>query len=76
MVVFDRKQVLKNYFADYRTRLNNLLDQVNLNDLEQVITIIITAFKNGNYAVILSGCLKLFILSVYSPLFKAKTNNY
>jgi len=43
----DRKTALKNYFNDYRTRLNRLLDQVNLNDLEKAIDIIVNAFKKG-----------------------------
>lgn len=43
----DRKISLQNYFNDYRLRLNNLLDLVDINDLEKVIATMITAFKNG-----------------------------
>lgn len=43
----DRKQSIHSYYSDYRNRLNKLLDKVNLDDLERVITTMITAFKNG-----------------------------
>lgn len=44
----DRKTTLQSYFTDYRIRLNNLLDLVDLNELEKAIAIMVTAFKNGN----------------------------
>jgi len=43
----ERKVTLENYFSDYRERLNNLMDLVDINDLEKVVTVMITAFKNG-----------------------------
>lgn len=43
----ERKLTLENYFSDYRERLNNLMDLVDINDLEKVVTAMITAFKNG-----------------------------
>jgi D-sedoheptulose 7-phosphate isomerase len=42
----NRKIALQNYYSGYRARLNSLLDQVNLEDLERVISTLITAFKN------------------------------
>lgn len=42
-----RKNALQNYFKDYRTRLNRLLDQVNIDDLEKAITIIVDVFRRG-----------------------------
>lgn len=44
----NRKISLQNYYKEYRQRLNNLLDEVDLNDLEKVIATMITCFKNGN----------------------------
>jgi D-sedoheptulose 7-phosphate isomerase len=43
----DRKTNLQTHFNDYRDRLNRLLDQVNIEDLEKVISIMIKTFKNG-----------------------------
>jgi D-sedoheptulose 7-phosphate isomerase len=43
----ERKVTLESYFGDYRQRLNNLLDLVDVDDLEKVVTSMITAFKNG-----------------------------
>lgn len=43
----DRKIVIESYFADYRIRLNNLLDKVDVTDLEKVIEIMVSTFKNG-----------------------------
>jgi len=43
----NRKETLEKYFTDYRNRLNNLLDRVNINDLEKVIATLATTFKNG-----------------------------
>lgn len=42
-----RKLALQTYFNDYRKRLNNLLDQVELDILEKVIATMVTAFKKG-----------------------------
>jgi D-sedoheptulose 7-phosphate isomerase len=47
MPTLHRKTTLQTYFNDYRARLNNLLDQVDLNALEKVIATMVTAFKNG-----------------------------
>jgi D-sedoheptulose 7-phosphate isomerase len=47
MKIMERKTILQDYFNDYRERLNNLLDKVNVDDLEKVIEIMVTAFKNG-----------------------------
>jgi D-sedoheptulose 7-phosphate isomerase len=43
----NRKTTLKEYFADYKVRLNNLIDLVDLADLEKVIATMVTTFKNG-----------------------------
>ena len=42
-----RKHNLQKYFNDYRSRLTNLLDQINLDELEKAIATIVCAFKNG-----------------------------
>lgn len=42
-----RKTTLESYFSDYRVRLNNLLDKVDIGDLEKVIDTIVSTFKNG-----------------------------
>lgn len=47
MVYLKRKQTLQTYLNDYRTRLNNLLDQLDIDVLEEAIGTIVTAFKNG-----------------------------
>ncbi|MEE9910700.1 MAG: SIS domain-containing protein [Deltaproteobacteria bacterium] len=47
MLHLKRKESIQTYFTDYRKRLDNLLDQVNLDDLEKVIAAMATAFKNG-----------------------------
>jgi D-sedoheptulose 7-phosphate isomerase len=44
----ERKELVKNHFAEYRQKLEALLDKVNMDDLEKVLTAMITAFKNGN----------------------------
>ena len=44
----ERKEILFNYVADYRYRLLNLFESINLNEFETLIATIITAFKNGN----------------------------
>lgn len=43
----NRKTSLQTYFTDYRARLSNLLDQVDLSAMEKVIYTLVTAFKNG-----------------------------
>lgn len=44
----NRTENLRQHFLEYRKKLDDLLDSVNVNDLEKVITTMITAFKNGN----------------------------
>lgn len=44
----ERNKVLKEYVADYRRRLLNLFDSINIEEFEALIATIITAFKNGN----------------------------
>ncbi|GHU63253.1 phosphoheptose isomerase [Bacteroidia bacterium] len=44
----ERKELVKDHFDEYRKKLNDLLDQVNIEDVEKALTAIITAFKNGN----------------------------
>lgn len=43
----ERKIILQSYFDNYRVRLNNLLDQINIDDLQAVIELMISTFKNG-----------------------------
>ena len=43
----NRKELITSYFQDYRVKLNNLLDLVNVDDLESVISTMVTTFKNG-----------------------------
>jgi len=43
----ERKINIQNYFNDYRQRLNDLLDKVNINDIAKTIEVIVNAFKNG-----------------------------
>lgn len=43
----ERKINIENYYNNYRERLNNLLDEVDLKALEKIIEIIVTVFKNG-----------------------------
>jgi len=38
----------KDYFQSYRKRLNNLLENVDYENLEKIITVIINCFQNGN----------------------------
>jgi D-sedoheptulose 7-phosphate isomerase len=42
-----RTQNLNSYFQDYKKRLNDLMEMVDVNDLEKVISSMVTAFKNG-----------------------------
>jgi D-sedoheptulose 7-phosphate isomerase len=44
----DRKDTVNVYLKNYKIRLNNILDQLNHNNLEPVITAIIDTFKRGN----------------------------
>ena len=43
----ERKINIQNYFNDYRQRLNDLLDKVNINDIANSVDVIVNAFKNG-----------------------------
>lgn len=43
----ERKMKLESFFEDYKSRLNNLLDKVDVESLEAVIKTLITAFKAG-----------------------------
>jgi D-sedoheptulose 7-phosphate isomerase len=43
----ERKENLMSYFDEYKKRLNNLLDLVSIDDLEKVVSTIVTTFKNG-----------------------------
>ena len=43
----NRKTNLHIYFDDYRNRLNNILNQVSIDDLEEVVSIIINTFKRN-----------------------------
>lgn len=44
----ERKEKLSFYLENYKTRLNILLNLIEIDVLEQVVTCMITAFKNGN----------------------------
>lgn len=44
----ERRTTIQNYFNDYRKRLNDLLDKVDIEMLEKVISALVNAFKNGN----------------------------
>ncbi|MFS2187002.1 SIS domain-containing protein [Mucilaginibacter sp. Mucisp84] len=44
----ERQEKVKNYLGDYITRLTDILNKIEVAKLEQVITAMITAFKNGN----------------------------
>jgi D-sedoheptulose 7-phosphate isomerase len=43
-----RKENLENYVAGYKSRLLEIYDTINIDDLERFVTAMITAFKNGN----------------------------
>jgi D-sedoheptulose 7-phosphate isomerase len=43
----NRKEELNHYFNEYRVKLNNLLDLVNVDDLHDVVSIMIDTFRNG-----------------------------
>lgn len=43
----ERKEKLYNYLEDYKVRLNKLLNLINVDILEHIITTIIETFKNG-----------------------------
>lgn len=44
----ERKELIKDHFNVYRKKIDDLLNKVDLNEMEKVLTTIITAFKNGN----------------------------
>lgn len=44
----ERKEKLSSYLENYKTRLNILLNLIEIDVLEQVVTCMINAFKNGN----------------------------
>ncbi|GGB10874.1 MULTISPECIES: D-sedoheptulose-7-phosphate isomerase [Mucilaginibacter] len=44
----ERQEKVKNYLGDYIARLTDILNKIEVAKLEQVITAMITAFKNGN----------------------------
>jgi len=44
----ERKKILTAYYHDYRNRLDRILDQVRIDDLEKVVSTIIETFKSGN----------------------------
>ena len=44
----ERKEKLSFYLENYKTRLNILLNLIEIDVLEQVVTCMINAFKNGN----------------------------
>ena len=41
----ERKEKLQSYWQEYRKKLDNLLDKVNIDDVERVLTIMIDAWK-------------------------------
>lgn len=43
-----RNAKMKEYWAEYQKKLNNLLGMVNIDDLENVLDVMVTAWKNGN----------------------------
>ena len=44
----ERTEKLKNYLKDYTTRLSDILNKIEPEKLEQVVSAMINAFKNGN----------------------------
>ena len=46
-IMIEREVYIQEYFNDYRKRLNQLLDKVDINSLEMVISCIINVFKNN-----------------------------
>lgn len=44
----ERTEKLKNYLKDYTARLSDILNKIEPEKLEQVVSSMITAFKNGN----------------------------
>lgn len=44
----ERRENLTQYFKDYRKRLDDLLDKVDLDSLEKVIAIMVETFRNGS----------------------------
>jgi len=47
-MTMERATNIKDYFTEYRKKLDLILDQVDTKDLEKVVSVLITAFKNGN----------------------------
>ncbi|SEO46168.1 SIS domain-containing protein [Mucilaginibacter sp. OK283] len=43
----ERREQLKDYLKDYTSRLTAILDKIEVEQLEKVVTAMITAFKNG-----------------------------
>ena len=43
-----RTEQIATFYQEYRIRLNNLLDLVNIEELESVISTMISTFRNGN----------------------------
>jgi D-sedoheptulose 7-phosphate isomerase len=43
----ERRIAVENYFNDYLARLNKIIEQVDFDTLEKVVTMLITAFKLG-----------------------------
>ncbi|WP_439699160.1 SIS domain-containing protein [Mucilaginibacter sp. AW1-7] len=43
----ERKEQLKDYLKDYTSRLTAILEKIEVEQLEKVVTAMITAFKNG-----------------------------
>lgn len=44
----ERRENLTQYFKDYRKRLDDLLDKVDLDSLEKIIAIMVETFRNGS----------------------------
>lgn len=47
MKIMNRHANLSLYFDNYRERLNNLLDMVDINDLEKIVGMMVNTFKKG-----------------------------
>lgn len=47
-IMASRKEKLSNHLAEYKEKLNALLDKIDNDVLEQVVATFVTAFKNGN----------------------------
>ena len=42
------EEEIKNYFTNYRSKISNLLDKVDLNSLTKIINLLLEACKNNN----------------------------